>query len=254
MDVLKLCQNSLKNQYLWCFVRYIHRLVLILCCLLLVACQRKTVQEEWQPVTPIEERPLIIIDAGHGGADKGAVNRKQHVYEKKLCFSTAAFLKERLEKLGYKTLLIRPKDTFVELDERVKIANRQPSSLFVSLHFNSAPNAHAEGIEVYYFNDPEHPIIRHDLSKALAQSIVIQACKSTGATSRGARVGSYRVIRNTKMPACLVEGGFVTNRAEAKKLLQSHYLQKLADGIAKGIDQYCVRSKFTKEPAKTKKP
>lgn len=183
--------------------------------------------------------PLIVIDAGHGGKDQGTHSEKKgsHYEEKVLNLHTAKLVDYYLRSFGYNTLMTRKNDTFLELQERVKIANNNPSKLFVSVHYNSAPSEKAEGVEVYYY-DAEKNKKRTEQSKALGEIVLKQIVETSHAKSRGVRKGNYVVIRETTMPAILVEGGFLTNKQEREKILKGNYMQQLAFGIAKGIDIY----------------
>lgn len=183
---------------------------------------------------------LIVIDPGHGGKDFGTHSRKPPYQEKYLTLTTAYMLQNYLQQLGFDVVLTRKDDVFVSLDKRTSFANERKTRLFVSLHYNSAPNKQAEGIEIYYFNtsaDKE----RAKQSKKLAQAINKQIVKQTKAKSRGVKHGDLAVIRETEMPAVLIEGGFLTNEGEMTKLKNAVYLKKLALGIAHGIKDYLAQ-------------
>lgn len=179
-------------------------------------------------------KPLIVIDAGHGGTDEGA--KVNAFMEKKLTLTTALLTKKHLEELGYRVILTRSRDVYLPLQRRVSIANKTKGSLFVSIHFNSSPSADAHGIEIFYFDSKE--LWRTKASKRLANCILHRSLDQTEALSRGIKQGNFHVIRETDMPAVLVEGGFITNREERGKLRDRTYLDRLAVGIAQGIDKY----------------
>lgn len=185
-----------------------------------------------------KEKKLIVIDAGHGGEDNGTeAPIRPSFKEKNLNLVTARFLRDYLEQMGYSTLLTRNVDVFVPLDKRASFANSQNSDLFVSVHYNSAPNNKAEGIEVFYYrNDLDKA--RAQASKALAESVLKQLIEMTGAKSRGVKHGNLAVIRKTTMPAILVESGFLTNEKELQKLKDPGYIKSIAWGIAQGIQRY----------------
>lgn len=178
--------------------------------------------------------PLVVLDAGHGGSADGA--KVFPVKEKRIALFTALRAKKALEGMGYRVLLTRTQDRFVDLQQRVTIANRAKAALFVSIHFNSSPNPSAHGIEIYYYNAKQSP--RTKASQRLAHHILKAATHRTAASSRGTRQGNFHVIRETKMPAVLFEGGFLTNEHERLKLRNKEYLTALAEGIAAGIDGY----------------
>jgi N-acetylmuramoyl-L-alanine amidase len=179
-------------------------------------------------------KPLIILDPGHGGTDEGA--KVSTFMEKKIALTTALLTKKHLEELGYRVILTRNRDVFLPLPRRVSIANKTKGSLFVSVHFNSSPSVDAQGIEVFYFDSKE--MWRTRASKRLANCILYGVVDQTEAISRGIKQGNFHVIRETEMPAVLVEGGFITNRDERGRLRDRAYLDRLAIGIAQGIDKY----------------
>jgi N-acetylmuramoyl-L-alanine amidase len=179
-------------------------------------------------------KPLVVIDAGHGGTDEGA--KVNAFMEKKLTLTTAFLTKKHLEELGYRVIMTRSCDVYLPLQRRVSIANKTKGSLFVSIHFNSSPSVEAHGIEIFYFDSKE--LWRTKASKRLASYILYRTIDQTEALSRGVKQGNFHVIRETDMPAVLVEGGFITNRDERGKLREKGYLDRLAIGIAQGIDKY----------------
>lgn len=183
---------------------------------------------------------LIVIDPGHGGDDTGtASSTKPRYQEKFLTLSTAKFLKEFLRQMGYRTLMTRSDDTFIPLLERAAIANEVDGNavLFVSVHYNSAPSQEAHGIEVF-FHQSEANKVRAKASKELAAMILDEVIQNTGAKSRGVKNGNFAVIRETKMPAILIEGGFMTNQEEMALIKDPAYVKRLAHGIARGVDHY----------------
>lgn len=224
--------------------------------LLLSSCQSRSKAkiegDELLSTLPGYLKPLIILDAGHGGKDIGASSKRYSIQEKQLSLKTAKQVATKLEKLGYSTVLVRKSDRFIELDERVNIANRYPGGLFVSIHFNSARNPLAEGIEIYYF-ERSKPSKRDIESKRLSSCILDAAIAKTRAGSRGVRLGAYRVIKNTNIPSCLVEGGFITCPREARRLASSSYIDKLSSGIAAGIDTYARKKAFKETSPKKMK-
>lgn len=184
--------------------------------------------------TPSTLKPLIILDAGHGGEDEGA---KVHTFmEKRLALTTSFLVRQHLEELGYRVIMTRSKDIFVPLAHRVAIANKAKGSLFVSVHFNSSSRPEAHGIEIFYFDSKE--MWRTKASKRLANCILHRILGQIDAASRGVKQGNFHVIRETDMPAVLVEGGFMTNKEERIHLRDKDYLDRLAKGIAQGIDKY----------------
>ncbi len=184
---------------------------------------------------------MIILDAGHGGLDLGAKAKPPYLEEKRVALTTALLVRKYLDHLGYKVILTRDTDVFVPLSRRAQIANHSRATLFVSLHFNSSiknPNAH--GIEIFYCNCKKDPM-RAKESKKLASSILKGVIARTKAKSRGVKIGNFYVIRESKIPAVLVEGGFISNLEERRKLREKPYLIELAKAVAQGVDQYLKR-------------
>ncbi len=178
------------------------------------------------PVWSAVRRPrTVVIDAGHGGFDRGGIPG-QRVAEKAMALDVAQRLAARLRKAGYRVIMTRDSDVFVTLGDRVRIANSNPDAIFVCIHFNSATRVGANGVETYYYSKN---------SAALAANIHRQVISGTTTDNRGIRRRGYYVLRNTRIPAVLVECGFLTNPMEARLALQSSYRQKLADRIADGV-------------------
>lgn len=214
-------------------------------CLFLTACSsRKQVQtDDWkEPKPKSSNKGLIIwIDPGHGGKDPGASNRALKIQEKNIALKTAIYAKKKLVNMGYDARLTRSRDEFIPLEKRVDMANSHRKSLFVSIHFNSAKRKAAEGLEIYYHSLPAKASRVNHLSKILGESIEKETLKQLKIPSRGVRVASFRVIKDTKVPSCLIEGGFLTNPREAKKLSKNGYLEKLGVCIAEGIHTFCSK-------------
>lgn len=190
----------------------------------------KSTSKKHQPA-----RHLIVVDAGHGGDDAGA--ESTNYSEKNLNLATARLVRIYLQQLGYRTSMTRNADFFVPLDKRASFANSQNPSLFVSLHYNSAPSKSAEGIEIYYYQSKQEPH-RSRESKRLADLVLNKVILNTAAKSRGIRDGNFAVIRETNMPAILIEGGFLTNDKEVQRIKNPNYLKQLAWGVVQGIDDY----------------
>src|SRR3954468_886193 len=167
----------------------------------------------------------IVIDAGHGGYDRGGVPG-QRISEKDKTLDVAQRLKRILQSEGYRVVMTRDSDVFVSLGARVSIANSYRGASFVSIHFNCASRAGANGIETYYY--------RGD-SAGLAQSIHRNVVSGAPTENRGIRRRGFYVLRRTAIPSVLVECGFLTNPTEGSLALDASYRQKLAEQIARGI-------------------
>jgi N-acetylmuramoyl-L-alanine amidase len=171
-------------------------------------------------------RPTVVIDAGHGGHDRGGVPGDRYA-EKIYTLDVSRRLEGRLRSMGYRTVMTRRGDYFVPLNDRCSIANSQGNAIFVSIHFNSAPREGANGIETYYYSRR---------SGSLASAVHRSVVHAVRTEDRRVRSRGFYVIRNTRVPAILVECGFLTNRSEGRLIAGSGaYRQRLADAIARGI-------------------
>ncbi len=170
---------------------------------------------------------VVVIDPGHGGRDKGGHYGK--VYEKHLALDTSYRLEKNLRTMGYKTVMTRRSDAFISLPERCRIANRHRNAIFVSVHYNSTWKNHVSGLETFYNSAS---------GKKLAEYVQQGMLRYTRAENRGAKYGRYYVIRNTKCPAILVEGGFISHRKERGRMKSAYWREGIARGIAEGIQRY----------------
>ncbi len=176
-----------------------------------------------------EEEPLIVIDPGHGGIDEGCMD--SGVKEKEVNLQIALLVKEKLEDMGMRVTLTREKDTFLSKEERAAFANQAKADAFVSIHQNTFEDTGICGIETWYDGSGT----KRD-NQRLAQLVHEQTLKSTGAVERELRADAdFHVTSNTKMPACLIETGFLSGEKEKKNLTDAEYQEKLAEGIAQGI-------------------
>ncbi len=192
----------------------------------------------------------IYIDPGHGGVDSGA--SYGGVYEKNLALSVANKLKANLIQLGYQVLMTRTADYNVDFKtERSKMANQSNADLFISIHFNATglASSNTTGIETYWYQyDPEYqPKINAAMhndptrlaeSEILANQVHTSLISETGAVNRGVRRDTFAVLRETAIPAILVELGFMSNPSDLQKIKEDAYQTKLANALAQGIDNW----------------
>ena len=167
----------------------------------------------------------VVIDAGHGGFDRGGIPG-QRIAEKEMTLEVAQRLKKVLAAAGYRVIMTRENDVFVPLGTRVAIANSYRNAIFVCVHFNSAKRAGADGIETYFYGRDSLP---------LASAVHHFVAGGAPSPNRGVRRRGYYVLRKARVPAVLVECGFLTNPTEATYIQKSSYRQKLAEEIAAGI-------------------
>lgn len=185
---------------------------------------------------------LVVIDPGHGGQDLGTTSKYNPTFhEKAVNLITAQVLQTYLQQMGFRTLMTRQSDLFIPLKKRSQFANDQNADLYISVHYNSAPVENAHGIEVFYYNSEENKK-KAAASKEMAKYVLEEVIKKTGAKSRGVKHGNLAVIRETQMPAILIEGGFFTNQDEFNKIRDPSYVRKIAWGIAQGLSQYSTKN------------
>jgi N-acetylmuramoyl-L-alanine amidase len=169
----------------------------------------------------------VVLDAGHGGHDPGGVPGQRYI-EKHAALRITKLVQARLKAAGHRVLMTRTSDVFIELSRRVALSNKSPANaVFVSIHFNSAPNRDAHGIETYYYDARSLP---------LAQAIHRRVLQATGEEDRNVRRARFYVLRNNRRVAALAELGFLTNAQEGARVARSsEYGQRLAKAVAEGI-------------------
>jgi N-acetylmuramoyl-L-alanine amidase len=194
----------------------------------------------------------ICLDAGHGGRDTG--NREGGRFEKDYTLAMARELAAQLRKAGYKVFLTRSWDTWVELDERAEAARQRGAQLFISLHFNAAASSEARGAEVYCLT-PAHTAstnargegadtgtlpgnLQNDANLQLAYQLQRSLVSRLDLEDRGVRRARWAVLRPAHVPAVLVEGGFMSNPAEMKKIASSAWRRQLAEALVAGVKNY----------------
>ena len=226
-----------------------------------------------------EDKPFVVVlDAGHGGKDVGAIGYTLKLKEKNVNLKTVLKLGKLLEKEeNVKVIYTRKKDIFIPLDERAQIANRAKADLFISIHTNSAQNRSANGTETYTVgssaanlevakrenavmlyeedyktkyqgfdpNSSESYIMFDFLqSKYLEQSIGLaskiekQFVANCNRRSRGVKQAGFWVLKQAAMPAVLVELGYISNAAEERFLSQDDALEKFAEALYRAFLTY----------------
>lgn len=143
-----------------------------------------------------------------------------------MTLDVAQRLNRKLRESQFRTVMTRSSDTFVPLDQRVEIGNRQANSIFVSVHFNDARRRGIHGFETYYSSP---------YARSLAARIQQKLLTLPGATNRGVRPANFRVLRNAVHPSVLVECGFLSNRREAAQARSGAFREMLADKISEAI-------------------
>lgn len=169
----------------------------------------------------------VVLDAGHGGSDYGAI--REGINEKDITLDVTRRVASILKSKGYKVALTRADDTYVSLQDRVDYSENEAPEIFVSIHVNSAVATEPKGIETHYY---------HEYSKELASVVHARMIKAIDTKDRGLFKSKFYVINHTTVPAILVEMGFLSNEEERKELVTDFRKQKTAKAIAEGIIEY----------------
>jgi N-acetylmuramoyl-L-alanine amidase len=199
-----------------------------------------------------EKIRTICIDPGHGGKDPGNLEGREQ--EKKYTLMLGQELSAQLKKTGFKVVMTRTGDTYPELPARPDRANRAGADLFVSLHFNSSTSRDVRGAEVYCMtprgaastmargegtlshsfagnaNDDKNMLLAFQIQKALTRELRVD--------DRGVQHARWAVLRDARMPAVLIEGGFMSNPSEGRKIYDATYRRQMAQAIVDGIVAY----------------
>jgi len=221
----------------------------------------KTVDPALRPQAIKDMRPFktVVLDPGHGGQDNGAPSSV--AYEKNFALDVARRVRGLLQKAGLKVVMTRNADTTLPLETRAAIANKQADAIFVSLHFNSSDNPWADGFEVYSVTPRGAPSTENDelsvadlvaengnasesQSFALAGAIYHAMHGRLDMTDRGIKRARFAVLRLTSIPAVLLEGGFLSNPADTKRLADKGWRDRYAAAIAEGIMAYKRLAEF----------
>jgi len=207
-----------------------------------------------QRVSNVGNVQTVVLDPGHGGYDKGQVSRYGN--EKDFALDVARKLRLLLQAKGLRVIMTREGDYFVPLEVRAKIANAARNSIFVSIHFNAtSDNPNATGFEIFSFTPRGAPSTSDTAltsasystqpgSTVDAQSMALSACIYHSVLGhipeydRGIKRARFAVLRLTKVPAVLIEGGFLTEHGECKLIANKDWRSKLAGAIGMGIENY----------------
>ncbi|EOA4392410.1 N-acetylmuramoyl-L-alanine amidase [Campylobacter coli] len=220
---------------------------------------------------------LIVLDAGHGGKDSGALSdKKGSLKEKDIVLSTTLKLGNELKKRGYKVLYTRSSDKFINLRDRTKYANDKRADLFLSIHANAAPSASkaksSEGVETFFlsparserskkaaekenqgdfeeinyfskqsilnFLNREKIVASNKLAIDVQKNILTQTRKKYKIVDGGVREAPFWVLVGAQMPAILIEIGYITHPSEGKRIANKSFQGTLVKGIADGVENY----------------
>ena len=229
---------------------------------------------DYRDVNNSKENKIIVIDAGHGGADPGAI--RNNIKEKNLTLIAAKLLKNNLEKRAFTVFLTRQTDKYIRLKNRVKFARNRSADLFISLHADSTKNKNTNGISIYSLSekasdrlsqaladrdnrsdliaglnlkevDKEVSDILIDLSRRQTKNssidfaeLFIEKFNNNGLNllKRPHRQAGFAVLKAPDVPSILIEMGFISNNSDLRKLRDSNYQKILINNIALVVEDY----------------
>ena len=174
----------------------------------------------------------VVIDPGHGGLDPGAIGIGG-IRETDVVLEVSKIIKKLLSERGVKARLTRKNEVNLDLPPRVAFANKTDADIFVSIHANASRGKRRDinGLETFYFRGWRGRLLAKKIQKQILRV-------SPGSPDRGVKQGRFYVIKNTRMPAVLVEIGFLTGRLDARRLEKAAHRKRVAYAIAKGILEY----------------
>lgn len=175
---------------------------------------------------------IVILDAGHGGEDIGAT--RAGIYEKDINLDVTKRVSEILCEKGINVKMVRCEDTNPSLQDRVTFSENNNGNIFVSIHTNSSVKDTVSGLETHYYQD-----FSYDLANIVHRNL----CKKINSTDRGLFKSRFYVINHTKVPAILVEIGYISNSNERNELLTEKRKQATAEAIANGILEFITKKK-----------
>ena len=178
----------------------------------------------------------VVLDPGHGGLDPGAIGIGG-LRETDVVLDVSRIVKKLLSKKGVKVKLTRNNEIDLDLPPRVSLANKTDANIFVSIHANASRGKRRDinGLETFYYRGWRGRLLAKRIQKQILRV-------SPGSPDRGVKQGRYYVIKNTRMPAVLVEIGFLTGRLDARRLEKSIHRKRIAYAIAKGILEYLSKA------------
>lgn len=207
----------------------------------------------------------VVLDAGHGGHDKGAVSPRR-VEEKRVTLDVASRVRRKLAAAGVRVQMTRARDAYLSLDQRSAFANKVKADVFVSIHMNSTGDRSVAGVETFVLASPGFPPTAGGLvaerdrlayagnragpaSALLGYHLQRSLAQHTGAGDRGVKRARFAVLRDVSCPAVLVECGFLSNPGEEAKLIERKYRDEVAEGLARGILAYIAETRKAGMPS-----
>ena len=193
---------------------------------------KKTADDYLQLPNIKQNKFFVVIDPGHGGPDPGAIGIGG-MRETDIVLEVSKQVKQLLSDKGVKVRLTRKNEVGLDLPPRVSFANKMDADVFVSIHANASRGKRRDinGLETFYFRGWRGRLLAKRIQKQILRV-------SPGSPDRGVKQGRFYVIKNTKMPAVLVEIGFLTGRLDARRLEKAAHRKRIAYAISKGILEY----------------
>lgn len=227
----------------------------------------------------VSKSKTIVIDAGHGGKDAGAIGYKQRM-EKHFVLDVALQLGKELRSRGYKVFFTRQRDEFINLRDRTKVANDKNADLFISLHANAAPNEAKsltmKGLETFFLSpdrsersknvaalenksdieemnfysketflnvlNREKIVLSNKVAIDIQSNMLKSVRRKYNVEDGGVREAPFWVLVGATMPSVLIELGYISNPEECDNMFNSSYQKLLVEGISNGIDQYYINN------------
>ena len=182
-----------------------------------------------EKTTAVNSGKVVVLDAGHGGKDEGT--SWSNIKEKDIVLDIAMELKEELERRGVTVIMTRTDDTYLSLEERTKIGNAENADLFLSIHVDwYEGDSSIHGLTCHYMEGS-----RDGLAYASALTEEIEAAKVVSV--RNETASDFYVLKNTQMPAILIETGYLSNMLDRKNLADAEFQKNLAECIAEGVSE-----------------
>lgn len=190
----------------------------------------ETVEAQYARKASSLAEATIVIDAGHGGYDPGAISPDQTIHEKDITLDTALLLMNRLQDAGSNVILTRTADDFVSLNERVSTAHTHQADLFISLHYDSVEQANTmSGTTTYYYFD-SHLELANTINRYLTQTGPLE--------NNGVRLGDYYVLRTNRQPGILLELGYMNSDIDVQYIDTHSYQATVVEAIYQSLREY----------------
>nr|WP_160036634.1 N-acetylmuramoyl-L-alanine amidase CwlD [Paenibacillus sp. An7] len=249
-------QSSNNKFMVWIHVSTMKKLmmgVLLLALFICIATYEVPASKTWSTWSLPLSGKVIALDAGHGGPDGGAVS-KQGIIEKDINLAVALYLRDYLQQAGATVVMTRERDVDLaspetksysrrkteDLKQRVKMISDKKADLFITIHMNSIPSNRWSGAQVFYYPNHED---NADFA-ALVQDEIRRNLENTDRVAK--TVNTVYLLQALKMPAVLVEVGFLSHPEESRLLAEEEYQRKVAASVYKGILRYTSGEKMKK--------